>query len=133
MIEVPAPCSTRHYNSLNNFSARMLESKVMPADGLHRQWWRPAGMLQLTATHCNALQRTATHCNALQRTATHCNARQHTETQIHTTHSMQVVAPGWYVAAYCNALHCTAAHCNTLQFTVIHTHTHTVSVGAQLV
>jgi len=29
------------------------------------------GMLQYTATHCNALQHTATHCNTLQHTATH--------------------------------------------------------------
>ncbi len=44
VTEVPAPCSPRRYDSLNNFSARMRDFKVMPADGQHRSWWRPAGM-----------------------------------------------------------------------------------------
>ena len=44
VTEIPAPCSPRCYDSLNNFSARMRDFTVMPADGQRRSWWRPAGM-----------------------------------------------------------------------------------------
>jgi len=114
MIEVPAPCSARHYDSLNNFSARLLESKVMPADGLHRQWWRPAGMLQFTATHCNALQRTATHCNALQRTATHDNTLKHKYTLLIRCKWWRPAGMLQHTATHYIALQHIATHCNSL-------------------